>query len=159
MTNHEAAMILFNIASILELARGNPYRIRAYRNTARNLLRLREPARDILARGEQLPLPGLGKRLRKKLDILFKEGGLPFYDELVGTLPVGAQGLMAVEFVGPKTACRLDAELQIHTAEELLAAAQAGKIRKLRGFGERSEARLARGAAALLAPKPTPIAA
>src|SRR3712207_8834304 len=37
MTNREIAHVLFNIATLLELAEGNPYRIRAYRRAARGM--------------------------------------------------------------------------------------------------------------------------
>ena len=37
VTNHEAALILLNIASILDATAGNPYRVRAYRRAARML--------------------------------------------------------------------------------------------------------------------------
>ena len=41
MTNREIAAVLFNISTILSTQNGNPYRIRAYRRAARNLLRIR----------------------------------------------------------------------------------------------------------------------
>ena len=43
-TNRDAADVLFNVATILELAEDNPYRVRAYRRAARLLLRSREDA-------------------------------------------------------------------------------------------------------------------
>ena len=44
-TNRDAADVLFNVATILELSQDNPYRIRAYRRAARLLLRSPEDAR------------------------------------------------------------------------------------------------------------------
>ena len=58
VTNRLIAEVLSNIATILELQNGNPYRIQAYRNAARGVLDLEEPAAAILARGEPLPVPG-----------------------------------------------------------------------------------------------------
>ncbi len=68
-TNREAADVLFNVATILELSQDNPYRIRAYRRAARLLLRSPEDARVKLTDKRELDLPGLGIRLRRKLGV------------------------------------------------------------------------------------------
>jgi len=52
MTNREIAAILFNISTILHQQHHNPYRIRAYRRAARNLLRLRGADRAAHCQGE-----------------------------------------------------------------------------------------------------------
>ena len=61
MTNREIAAVLFNISTILSMQNGNPYRIRAYRRAARNLLRIREPIAQRVAAGKPLGLPRLGQ--------------------------------------------------------------------------------------------------
>ena len=53
MTNREIAAVLFNISTILTTQIGNPYRIRAYRRAARNLLRMREQIAQRVARDVQ----------------------------------------------------------------------------------------------------------
>src|SRR5579883_1501296 len=57
VSNRQIAEVLSGIADLLEAQRGNPYRIQAYRNAARGILDLQEPAAAILARGEILPIP------------------------------------------------------------------------------------------------------
>ena len=113
MTNREIAHVLFNIATLLELAEGNPYRIRAYRRAARGMLRLNVEAKDLLAAGGELPLPGLGKRLRAKIGQLVQGGRMAFYEELIAEQHPAIQALMAVPGVGPKTAGRLFTELHL----------------------------------------------
>lgn len=151
MTNRQIADILFNIATLLDMAQDNIYRVRAYRRAARRLLALREEAALIVARGEALPLPGVGQRMRRKLAELLSEGSLTYYDELLADLPPAMQVLMALEGVGPKTALRLNEELRIGSPEELIAAAQGGRIQQLYGFGARREELLAEAAQALVA--------
>ena len=146
MSNHRIAAILFNIATLLDMAQDNVYRVRAYRRAARRILALPEEATAIVARGEELPLPGVGERLRHKLAELISTGTLNFYDELLEDLPLPVRTLMALDGIGPKTAQRLHAELAISTPQELIAAAERGKIRELYGFGARSEVKLARAA-------------
>lgn len=150
VTNRQIAEALSSIASMLERQSGNPYRIQAYRNAARGVLDLPEPAALILARGEPLPIPGLGQRLRSRIAEFVQTGTMTFYDDLfMQSLPEGVRNLMAVEHIGPRTAIRLYEELGIDTPEKLWWAAQQQRIRKLPGFGARSEERLKEAVARL----------
>jgi DNA polymerase/3'-5' exonuclease PolX len=151
ITNRQIAEVLSSIANVLESAYSNPYRIQAYRNAARGVLELQEQAATILARGEPLPVPGLGQRLRMRIAELVHTGTMTFYNDLcLQSLPIGARSLMAVEHVGPHTAIRLHEELGIDTTEKLWWAAHQQRIRKLPGFGPRSEARLKEAAAQVI---------
>ncbi len=151
VTNRQIAEALSSIAELLEFQSGNPYRIQAYRNAARGVLELNEPAAAIIARGEKLPVPGLGRRLQFRIAELVHTGTMTFYNDLcMQSLPPTVRRLMAVEHVGPHIAVRLYEELGIDTPEKLLWAAHQQRIRKLSGFGERSEARLKEAAAKLL---------
>ena len=143
VTNRQIAEVLSGIASMLEFQNSNPYRIQAYRNAARGVLDLAEQAAVILARGEALPVPGLGQRLRARIAELVQTGTMTFYNDIsMQSLPAEVRRLMAVEHVGPRTAIRLYEELGIDTPEKLWWAANQQRIRRLPGFGARSEARL-----------------
>src|SRR5690606_38620771 len=155
VTNHEAALILPNIATILEMTAGNPYRVRAYRRAARRLLALREPATEYLTPSGELALPGLGTRLRRKLGELFTEGEMRFYRDLYHSLPEELLRLMEVEGIGPRRALRLHVELGLGSPEDVVQAAEAGRIRKLYRFGEKLEANLAEAARAAIAARRT----
>lgn len=151
ITNRQIAEVLSGIADLLEAQSGNPYRIQAYRNAARGVLDLKEPAGDILARGEALPIPGLGDRLRSRIRELAQNGTMTFQNGLcLPALPAGVRALMNVEHVGPYTAIRLYEELGIDSAEKLFRAAQQQRIRQLSGFGIRSEERLKEAARHML---------
>ena len=143
VTNRQIAEVLSGIASLLEVQNSNPYRIQAYRNAARGVLELPEPAAAILARGEALPVPGLGQRLRARISELVATGTMTFFNDVcMQSLPPGVRSLLSIEHVGPRTAIRLYEELGIDTPEKLWWAAQQQRIRKLPGFGPRSEERL-----------------
>jgi DNA polymerase (family 10) len=153
-TNKEAADVLFNVATILELSQDNPYRIRAYRRAARLLLRYPQDARVRLTEKRELDLPGLGVRLRRKLGELLTTHRMGFYVELCAVMPDEVQHLMQIPTVGPKTALRLQEELGLSNASDVVEAARAGKIRQLYGFGERREEQLLHGALEVLAGRP-----
>lgn len=151
ITNRQIAEALSAVADLLDRQNSNPYRVQAYRNAARGVLDLAEPAAEIIARGERLPIDGLGARLQIRIAALVHTGDLTFYDDLhVQGLPIGVRKLMAVEFVGPRTAIRLYDELGVDTPEKLWWAAHQQRIRQLPGFGTRSEARLKEAASRLL---------
>jgi len=143
ITNRQIAEALSSIAELLEYQNANTYRIQAYRNAARGILELDEPAAEIIRRGEKLPVPGLGRRLHFRIAELIHTGTMTFYNDFfMQSLPPAVRRLMAIEHVGPSTAIRLYEELGIQTPEQLWWAAHQQRIRTLRGFGVRSEARL-----------------
>ena len=151
VTNSQIAEVLSGIAGLLEFQHSNPYRIQAYRNAAHGVLELEEPAADIIARKQPLPVPGLGKRLQNRIIELVDTGTMTFYQDLsLQLLPAGARALMAIEYVGPHIAIRLYEELGIDTPEKLWWAAHRQRVRALPGFGARSEARLKASAARLI---------
>lgn len=151
VTNQQIADVLFNIATLLEMQQGNPYRIEAYRNAARGMLALPVQVTDIIAQGARLETPGLGDRLRRKITELATTGHMTFYDDLVEeSLPEDARDLMRVPHVGPRTALRLTSQLDIHSVQGLAEAAEQRQLRRYYGFGERSERRLALSARSVL---------
>jgi DNA polymerase/3'-5' exonuclease PolX len=151
ITNRQIAEALSSVAALLESQNANPYRVQAYRNAARGILELPEPAAEIIKRGEKLPVPGLGRRLHSRIEEFIHTGTMTFYNDLfMQSLPPAVRRLMAVEHVGPRSAIRLYEELGIQTPEQLWWAAHQQRIRTLRGFGARSEARLKMAAGRLL---------
>lgn len=155
VTNRQIGEVLADVADMIEQQNGNPYRVQAYRNAARGVLDLPEPAADILARGEPLPIAGLGERLRGRIAELISSGSITIQSGLWSqTLPSGVRTLMGVEHIGPYTAIRLYEELGIDSLEKLWWATQQGRIRQLPGFGARSEARLKKAAEYLLKRNP-----
>lgn len=144
VTNYEVARIFLEIAEALELRGQDPYRVRAYQNAARTILGLDEPLAAIQARGELRTLPGIGESLAAKIEEILATGHLRQHDELMREFPPGVVAMMRVPGIGPRTAETLFHELGISSVEDLERAAQEGRIRRLRGFGARSEANILR---------------
>lgn len=142
MTNREIAAVLFNISAILSAQHGNPYRIRAYRRAARNLLRLRHSVATRVAAGKPLGIPQLGESLTAKISTLARTGQLPFYDELCATLPPEQQLLLKVPGLGPTIAARIHRDLGAFDAARLRRAAATGTLQRVWGIGPRRTARI-----------------
>jgi DNA polymerase (family 10) len=135
MGNRECAFEIFAVASLLEARGANPYRVRAYRRAAVQLLRMSEDAAEHLDEQGELVLPGLGQRLRRKLGELVRTGHLSFHDELIAAEPRSIRALMTVPGIGPKTADRLVGESRVRGLKSLARAAHQGQLSKLRGIG------------------------
>src|SRR5262249_11278091 len=135
MTNREIAAVLFNISTILRTQHGNPYRIRAYRRAARNLLRLREPIASRIAAGRPLGIPRLGKSRTDKISTLATAGQLPFYDQLCAELPAEQQALLTVPGLGPTIAARIHRDLGTTDPDSLRRAAATGRLQRVWGVG------------------------
>lgn len=145
MNNREIAAVLFNISTILSESRGNPYRIRAYRRAARNILRVGHALSERAMAGEALGIPFLGKRLTQKITQMARDGHCDFYDELCGDLPASEQALLKVPGIGPKLANRIAKELSASDAQELVARAASRGLQQVWGIGPKRSAAIITG--------------
>lgn len=149
-TNEEVARVLFQLASLLELMQENPYRVRAYRRAALGVLLLPRQLAEYVSDNEELPLPGVGDRMRRRLMEIVNTGHMGIYETVLEDLGEPMVSLLAVRGIGPRTAIRLMRELQIGSLQDLVQAANEGRIQALRGFGPKREAQLGQQAEALL---------
>jgi DNA polymerase (family 10) len=90
-------------------------------------------------------LPGIGDDLAGKIVTLVKTGTLPMLEELRQQVPQSVLELMRIPGVGPKKAAALHRELGITSLEQLREACTAGKVRHLKGFGEKTEQAILEG--------------
>lgn len=144
-SNRDIAAILYEIADLLEIKDDNPFRIRAYRNAAQLIGGWGEAVADMLAKNESLTtLPGVGKDLALKIRTIAETGTCDVLEQLHRELPPTLTLLLKIPGLGPKRVQTLYQRLDISTPEQLYAAAKAGQVRALPGFGEKMEAALAR---------------
>jgi DNA polymerase (family X) len=143
LRNSEIADQLDDIATMLELAGANQFRVRAYRNASRLLRRYGREVSDMLAGGEKLAeLPGVGKDLAGKIQNLTETGSTELLEQLKASTPPVALELMQVPGLGPKRIATLVKKLRLRSMQELQRAAAEGRISKIRGFGEKIQQEL-----------------
>lgn len=142
--NADIARVFGEIADLLEIENGNPFRIRAYRNAARTVETLGPDIEDLLEDGRDLvELPGIGKDLAGKISEIVHGGGTcALREQLRGELPPQIEKLLRIPGLGPKRVKLLYDERGIHTPEQLLRAAQEGQLRTIRGMGEKAEQKI-----------------
>jgi len=141
--NADIAAIFNKVADLLELKGANAFRVRAYRNAARTVEDQTQSMADMLAEGKDLSeLSGIGEDLAGKIAEIVETGGLEQLAELEEEIPGGLTELLNIDQIGPKRAAALHDELGVESLDDLAAAAQKGKIRRLEGFGEKSERKI-----------------
>ncbi|HTR96764.1 MAG TPA: DNA polymerase/3'-5' exonuclease PolX [Candidatus Acidoferrales bacterium] len=140
MTNAEIARVLERMAVMLELDGANPFRVRAYREGAR-VVAAQPTAMDTMAEepGALEALRGIGKDLAQRIRDLVAVGRTEPYEELRRKYPDAVVDFTELQGLGPKRVKTLFETLGIRDRTQLEAAAKAGKLRDLPGFGEKVE--------------------
>ena len=145
VSNAEIASLFERLADLLEVEDANPFRVRAYRNAARTISGYPQSMVELLAEGKDLSkLSGIGKDLADKIRTIVETGDLPLLQEVQARTPAALSDLMKIEGLGPKRVKALYQTLHISCPEDLQRAARSGSIRKLEGFGSKTEAMILR---------------
>lgn len=144
--NVEIAELFNRYADLLEIQDANPFRVRAYHNAARVVAGYSRGMADLLAEGRDLDeLPGIGKDLANKIDVIVRTGKLPQLEQLQKQIPRALSDLMRLPGLGPKRVKLLYQKLDIRSLEDLTRAARSGKLAALPGFGTKTVARILAG--------------
>jgi DNA polymerase (family 10) len=149
METARIAQILDEMGTILEIQGENPFRCRAYHNAALALSNLPADLREMIADGSLGQVAGIGETMYAKIVQLATTGQLAAFNKLRQEMPPGILALMRIPGLGPKKIKALREALRIESIADLRAAAEAGRIAKLKGFGARTEANILEGIAFL----------
>jgi len=157
MRNKEVAAVLYMIADLLDI-KGEKFKPNAYRRAAR-VMEMMEEDIEVLAAGQKLKdISGIGEAIAEKTAEYLKTGKVAVLEELRKEIPQGVVEMLEIPGVGPKTAGLVWKELGITDVEGLKKAAAEHRLLKLKGFGEKKEAKILRGIEFLAeAKKRTPI--
>lgn len=136
MQNPDAAKLLDEVADLLEIQGANGFRVRAYRTAARTVRDLPQPVADLVHQGSDLTeLPGIGADLAEKIATIVKNGSLPLHRQLTRKVPSGLLDLLRIPGLGPKRVSLLHTRLHVRGAATLRKALDAGRLRRIKGFG------------------------
>ena len=138
--NSDIEEIFNRVADLLEIKGENPFRVRAYRNAARAVAGLSHSAADMVAADEDLTqLPGIGKDLAGKIEQIVETGELSLLADLRKEIPGELSDLMKIPGLGARRVAALHEQLGVTTLDELEQAAKNGRVRRLAGFGKKTE--------------------
>jgi DNA polymerase (family 10) len=135
--NAEIARLLSDVADLLEISAGNPFKVRAYRNAARTVADHPDPIAELVSGGEfdLTDLPGIGGGIAKEITALVATGTLPQRQQLVAMVPPGLLELLRIPGLGPKRVKLFHEQLKVNSVADLKDALEKGKVAKLPGFG------------------------
>lgn len=137
------ARALRETADLLALTGREPFRARAYERGARVLEGLSEPDFErVVAEGRLTTLAGIGQGLAAVIGDLRGTGRSETLEKVRGSLPAGARELGRIPSLGLRKIQALHAALGVDTVEALRAACEAGRVRTVKGFGEKTERRI-----------------
>ena len=139
--------ILKDIAVFLELKGENSFKIRAYQSGARALERLEDNFDTIVKDGQIGSLQGIGQALALKIETLYHEDHLPFYDNLKASIAPGLIEFLDIPGLGGKKVKHIHDALGIESIEALKEACESGAIEALDGFGAKSAEKILSGIA------------
>jgi DNA polymerase (family 10) len=144
--NNEVADLFEEFADLLE-ARDIEYKPRAYRDAAESIRELSVAIEGLAADGQDrvAEIDAVGDAISAKIVEYVETGEIAELAKLRAELPVEMDALTRVEGVGPKTVGTLYEELGVQTLDDLEAAAEAGEIRDLYGFGPKTEQNILAG--------------
>ena len=145
METARIAQVLDEMGTLLEVRGENPFRCRAYHAAAQALRGLPPDLSEMIADGSLAEVPGIGETLLAKISQLATTGQLLAYEELRRSTPPGLVALLRVPGLGPKKIKALHDELKVESLADLRAAAESGKIAALKGFGDKTQAKILEG--------------
>lgn len=133
---------LREISQLLEIHGGNKFKARAFARGARALEASREPVTALVEEKRLTDLPGIGHALARQIEELHRTGKSELLESLRKGLPSGVVELSQVGGIGLHALRSLHEELGISTVADLRKAAEEGRLREVKGFGEKKEKKL-----------------
>jgi DNA polymerase (family X) len=147
MGNNEIAQTLEAYAALLDLAGAGYYTVRAYRRAAELVRETRAPVAELVAAGRARELRGIGPGIERRLTELVATGRLAELEELEREVEPQLVALGRLVGLGPQRMVALGRELGVRTANDLRAAAEAGRLREAKGIGPETERKIIAGLA------------
>jgi DNA polymerase (family 10) len=142
MTKEEIAVVLEQIATLLELKAENPFKIRAYTNAARAIETFGANVSNFQDEEAVAKIPGIGKSIALKIKELAETGSLNYFRELSAEFPPGILELFSLPGLGAKKIKALHDQLGVSSIAQLQKACEEGRVAELPGFGETTQQKI-----------------
>ena len=149
LSNGDLARIFHDIGDMLEVKGELVFKTVAYHRAADAIAHSPIELVPAYRAGNPPRIPGVGQAISDKIDELARTGHLAFYERLVAEVPPSLVELLRIPGVGPRTVRILNEELGIETLEDLRQAAEAGRLRSVKGLSQKTEGSILEGIAAL----------
>lgn len=139
--NAQIAQLLRQIAALLD-EQGVAFKPAAYRKAAKTVEEFATDICLIETEKDLKQLPGIGEAIAAKIREYCTTGRIKHLDDLMAQQGGLSPALMDIEGLGPKRVRVLQRELGVQTVDDLIKAAQGGKLNGLPGFSETMEKKI-----------------
>jgi len=136
------ARALREMAELLAVSGQEPFKARAYLRGAEVLERLEADLAYLVRTRRLTTLPGIGVALAAMITDLFESGRSRTLDEQRQRVPTFVRELSRIPRLGADKIAKLHEALGVETLEDLETACVAGRVRTLKGMGEKTERRI-----------------
>jgi DNA polymerase (family 10) len=138
---------LRDLGLYLQLRGENAFKTRAYDLAAERIASLTEDLGALVEQKRLTSLPGIGESIAQKVEDLVLTGKMSALAEEQARWPPRIMDLLLVQDLGPKKARALHEQLGVGSIDELEQACRDGRVRGLKGFGQKTEEKLLAGVA------------
>ena len=143
-SNADVARIFSEMAAVLEIIGGDPFRTNAFRNAARTIGDLTIELSTIADCKEKLlEIQGIGEGTAKRINEFCETGRVKDHDELVAKVPPGLVTLLRIPGLGPKTVKMLWEQAGVKDLQSLKEKLDSGALKGLPKMGEKTLANIA----------------
>jgi DNA polymerase (family 10) len=139
---HAIAALLKELAALLTLRGENRYKARAYERGAAALEHLEEDLGILVHQNRLTEIPGIGNSLASVVSELWNTGTSKQLEKLRSEIPRGVVELSRVRGISEQAAARLVNELGVDSIASLERALDEGRVRTMKGYGEKTEERM-----------------
>jgi DNA polymerase (family 10) len=145
VTNGELARVFHEIGDILEVKGEIKFKTVAYHRAADAIARAPFDVGQAYGSGDLRPIPGVGAAITEKIVEMATTGHMAYHDRLRAEIPPTLVDLLRIPGVGPTTVRLAWEGLGVATLDDLRAAAEAGRLRELKGISASTETRIIEG--------------
>lgn len=145
MTNAELSKILDRIADMMEIDEDDRFRINSYRRAARSVGDATEEIGVLAEAGRLTELPGIGKGIAERIELLLKSGHMDVLDALQKKYPPSLTDLLDIPGMGPKKVALVHKQFGVTDLAGLKRIIGSGELAAAKGMGEASVKKIADG--------------
>jgi DNA polymerase (family 10) len=149
MRNDQYSALLNRIADLLEIRGEVFFKVRSYREAARQIDELGEPIDKLRDEGRLGQVHGIGKAIADKLTEYGETGSVEYLRKLEDEVPPGLLDFLRIPGLGPKTAKDIYDTLGIANLDDLEAALRDGRLGKVPKIRAKTEDNIKKGLEAL----------
>lgn len=132
-------------ADILEYNGANKFKIAAFRNGANNIRRIDQDIKVMFEDGSLAAVKGVGKGLLSFIEDFIENGTSTELTGLLDQIPADVIELFNIRGMGARKVRQLVGEHGIQSIDDLEHACREGRISEIKGFGDKTEAKLLTG--------------